>query len=257
MRKSIVGAVALLGLVALARPALAIDWTLGGGAGVAPDYEGSEDYKFVPLWNLQAKDLYHPDTYVQVMGPKLNSNFLADDHWRLGLSGQYIFARKDVDNNQVDSMRNTDDGLMLGVMGGYDFKAGGGVVGLEADARYDVKDNVGGLLTFRVKYALPRGKWRFNASADTSLASDDYMDEFFGVNASDSAQSGLATYNPDGGFKDVGLNAALAYFFTPAWSLTGTVRYSRLIGDADDSSPVVDVGSENQFVAGALISFHF
>jgi outer membrane scaffolding protein for murein synthesis (MipA/OmpV family) len=243
--------------MSISSSAMAIDWSLGAGGGVAPDYQGSDDYEFVPMWNLRAQNLYHPETYVQIVGPKLNSNLLPDNNFRLGLSAEYIFERDDVDNNQVDNMADTDDGLMLGIMGGYDFDIGTGVMGIELDGRYDLQGDVGGLLTIRGKYAMPRGKWLFNASVDSTLATDDYMEEFFGVNAADSAASGLATYNPDGGFKDVGLNAALTYQFSPSWNVTGLARYTRLIGDADDSSPVVEVGNENQFVGGVLIGFSF
>src|SRR3954447_4189675 len=68
-------------------------FTIGLGAAVAPDYEGSDDYKAVPLWNLRVGNLYHPDTYVQLLGPTLKSNFLPSDHWRLGVSGRYIPER--------------------------------------------------------------------------------------------------------------------------------------------------------------------
>ena len=68
-------------------PGAGMNFTLGAGAGVAPDYEGSDDYQLVPLWNLRIGNLYHPSTFVQVIGPRLRSNFLPSDHWRLGLSG--------------------------------------------------------------------------------------------------------------------------------------------------------------------------
>ena len=99
----------------------AVDWTIGAGAGFAPDYEGSDDYEIVPLWNLRAQDLYHPATYVDITGPRLSSNFVPHDNFRLGLSGQYAFERDDVDDNKVDDLRDTDSGLLLGVVGGYDF----------------------------------------------------------------------------------------------------------------------------------------
>ena len=66
-------------------PADGVRVTLGAGAGVAPDYEGSDYYEPVPLWNLSVGNLYHPKTYVQVLGPRLRSNFIPDDHWRLVL----------------------------------------------------------------------------------------------------------------------------------------------------------------------------
>ncbi|HSA79850.1 MAG TPA: MipA/OmpV family protein, partial [Geminicoccaceae bacterium] len=78
-----------------------ISFTLGAGVGIAPDYEGSDEYELVPLWNLRIGNLYHPRTFVQVLGPRLRSNFLPSDHWRLGLSGQFIKERDDVENDQV------------------------------------------------------------------------------------------------------------------------------------------------------------
>jgi outer membrane scaffolding protein for murein synthesis (MipA/OmpV family) len=71
-------------------PGRGMNFTLGAGAGAAPDYEGSDDYELVPLWNLRVANLYHPKTFVQVIGPRLRSNFLPSDHWRLGLAGQSI-----------------------------------------------------------------------------------------------------------------------------------------------------------------------
>ena len=78
-------------------PGAGVNFTVGAGAGTAPDYEGSDDYQFVPLWNLRAGNLYHPKTFVQVIGPRLRSNFLPSDHWRLGVAGQFIKERDDVE----------------------------------------------------------------------------------------------------------------------------------------------------------------
>ena len=50
-------------------PGAGVNFTLGAGAG-ASEYEGSDDYEFVPLWNLRAGNLYHPKTFVQVIGPR-------------------------------------------------------------------------------------------------------------------------------------------------------------------------------------------
>ena len=97
-----------------------VKFTVGAGVGMAPDYEGSNDYELVPLWNLTAVNLYHPKTYIQLLGPRLRSNFLPDDHWQLGLSGQFIKERKDVDDNAVDDLESVDASLLLGVIGGYE-----------------------------------------------------------------------------------------------------------------------------------------
>ena len=98
-KKRLLALAATLGMVFAPAGAHAVEWTVGLGGGLAPDYEGSENYEFVPLWNIQAKNLYDPNTYVAVLGPKLNSNFLPHDNFRLGLSGQYVAERDDVEND--------------------------------------------------------------------------------------------------------------------------------------------------------------
>jgi outer membrane scaffolding protein for murein synthesis (MipA/OmpV family) len=101
-------------------PGQSMNFTLGAGAGAAPDYEGSDDYGLVPLWNLRVANLYHPKTFVQVIGPRLRSNFLPSEHWRLGLAGQFIKERDDVENDQVNALEKVDPSVMLGVVEGYD-----------------------------------------------------------------------------------------------------------------------------------------
>ena len=125
MKKQIVPLAASFAVLCSPISASAVDWTLGLGAGVAPDYEGSDDYEAVPLWNITAKDLYHPETYVRIFGPRLRSNFLPDDNFRLGLAGQYVAKRSDVENKRVDALRSTDDGVMLGALLGYHAKSDG------------------------------------------------------------------------------------------------------------------------------------
>jgi hypothetical protein len=73
----------------------------------------------------------------------------------------------------------------------------------------------------------------------------------------DPARSGLDQYSADEGFKDVSIGAALTYGFLERWSVSGLASYTRLIGDAEDSPLVDDVGNENQFFAGALINYRF
>ena len=260
MRQCSSALVAAVGLVALNSEAFAIDWTIGAGAAAAPDYEGSEDYEAVPLWNVRAQDLYDPNTYVQVIGPKLNSNFVPHENIRAGLSAQYIFERDDVDNNRVDDMRDTDDGLLLGALLGYDFKFDGDrVLGIEFDPRWDVEDDIGGLFTARLKYAQPfgDGSWVFNGGVESTYASEDYMEEYFSVNSGDARRSGLDRFDADDGFKDFGVNIALTYRFTESWSLTGLGSYKRLLSDAEDSPVTDDEGDADQFFGGARIDFSF
>ena len=133
--------------------------TAGAGVGVAPDYEGSDYYQAVPLWNLSVSNLYHPKTYVQLFGPRLRSNFIPDDHWRLGIAGQFIRKRDDVHNDRVDDLESVDASVMLGVVGGYDLLPEPQTdLVLEVEARQDVANDNGFLATIRG--VVLRAAWR-------------------------------------------------------------------------------------------------
>ena len=233
--------------------------TLGAGAGVAPDYEGSDYYQAVPLWNLNVSNLYHPKTYVQVFGPLLRSNFIPDDHWRLGVAGQFIKKRDNVHNDRVDDLESVDASVMLGLIGGYDFLAEPQRdLLLEVEARQDVANDNGFLATIRGAY---RGRltesWGMAAFVGSTWADDDYMSSYFGIDAAGSAASGLDQFNADEGFKDINFGGALSYRFLERWSVAALGTYARLLNDAKDSPIVDDVGDANQFFGGALINYQF
>lgn len=259
-RNEVFAVAAMLGIVCSPISANAVDWTVGLGAGVAPDYEGSEDYEAVPLWNLAADDLYHPDTYVRIFGPRLRSNLIPHENFRLGLAGEYVAKRDDVENDTVDSLQSTDEGVMLGVLLGYDFNLSADrVLGVEFEPRWDVEDSIGGQFTGRLTYLAPfgDGSWIFGASAETTYASGAYMSEYFGIDAADAARSGLNNYNADADFKDAGLGATLTYKFADNWNVTGLATLKRLLGDAEDSPVVDDEGNEYQFFGGLAINYGF
>ncbi len=67
----------------------------------------------------------------------------------------------------------------------------------------------------------------------------------------------LSTFNADEGFKDVALDASLTYRFVGNWSATGTLKYTRLLGDAADSPLTDDNGDANQLFGGLLINYTF
>ena len=247
-------------LALLPSAAGAVDWTLGAGVGAAPDYEGSEDYKPIPLGSVKARDLYHPASYVEIRGPRLRSNLVPHENWRLGPTAQYVFKRSDVDNSRVDDLRSTDDGFLMGFLAGYDVKgADGRVLGIEFEPRWDAKGNIGALYTLRLKFAsgLKGQSWRFNLGLESTYASDDYMEEFFGISASDSARSGLRRFDADSGIKDAGVSAGATYLITQSWSLTGLFSYKRLLDDAKDSPVTDDEGSPNQFFGGLVLGYRF
>lgn len=90
---------------------------------------------------------------------------------------------------------------------------------------------------------------RIASTLATSWANSDYMQEYFGISSDQAARSGYARFSPGEGFKDVRLGASLVYRVTPAWSLTGSVTYSELLGDAKRSPLVRKAGSTSGVLA--------
>lgn len=228
-------------------------YTLGLGAAAVPDYEGSEDYTAAPLPIARAQKGFQ---YGQLFGSKLTSNLVPHPNFRAGLVADYIRKRDDVDNSQVDNLKTVDAALMLGGLVGYDLDLSGGMLGFEVEWTHDVIDgNDGWLLTPQIKYRRKLAEdWRLFAATSLTYASDDYMETYFSITPADSARSGLSTFNASDGFKDVGIDLALAYSITDKWSVGGLAGWKRLLNDAEDS-PVTKVGNENQYVAGIFLTY--
>ena len=231
---------------------------LGAGAALAPDYEGSDDYGLVPAWNLRAGDLFHPETFVQISGLSLRSNLLADDHFRIGVSGRYLEDYDDVDDRKVNDV-DVDETLLFGLTFGYDFQRGPrNDAALELDAQYDILDANGGVLTPRFRWRRPVAqRMALESTASATWASEDHMDNRFGIGGQDARRSGLGRHDADAGFKNATLTGALSYQLNPSWSVTGIAAFTRMLGDAEDSPIVDDRGTPNQLVGGFLLNLMF
>ncbi len=232
---------------------------LGAGVGVAPDYEGSEDYQLVPLFAARVqKDHY----FARLQGTKLLVNVIPSPVIRLGPQLNYRFKRNNVDDDRVDDLRTVDEAWELGLFGGLRFRDVAGTkvtLGADASASRDVAAGHNGWLVDLnglVRFPIAEG-WRMGLGAGGTWASSNYMDEYFSVDEDNSRRSGLRQFSADSGVKDVGVNANLDWGFTDNWAVSFRGAYSRLLGDAEDSPVVDDRGSENQFFGGALIAYRW
>ncbi len=229
-------------------------YTVGLGAVAVPDYEGSDDYEAAPL---PVARIQKGHRYGQLFGLKLTSNLVSHSNFRLGPVVNYRVERDDVDNNAVDAMSDVDAALELGAQVGYDFQLDGGRIGVEVEWVHDVADgHEGWLLTPEIRYRRPFGdRWGFILAGSTTYASDDYMKTYFSVTSGDSARSGLPVFSASDGFKDVGVNVALAYDISERWDLVIIGGWKRLLNDAKDSPVTNNVGDENQFIGGLYVSY--
>ncbi|MCD6272065.1 MAG: MipA/OmpV family protein, partial [Deltaproteobacteria bacterium] len=67
--------------------------SMGAGVGLAPDYEGSDDYTGTPM--LFGEAVWDSGRYLKLDGSKLRANILAHEIFRLGPVANYRLGRDD------------------------------------------------------------------------------------------------------------------------------------------------------------------
>lgn len=226
---------------------------LGLGLGVAPDYEGSDDYAGAILPYVSV--VFSNQMSFQLLANKAKVNLLPSPIWKAGLVGEYIPKRDDVDDNKVDRLDDVDTSIMLGGFFGFEYNNWN--AGIEAMA--DVADgNDGAIVRLSGGYRIPFSDvFGVGLGIFTTWADEDYMESYFGINAANSAASGLNTFDADEGFKDVDLNVTATHQPWQHWGFMGLLSYKRLLNDAEDSPVVDDRGDKNQFAGGALVFYRF
>ena len=224
------------------------DWTLSIGVvgGVAPEYEGSDDYEFGIGPNIAAswRDI------IFFKGKSLGANLIREKNLKAGPILSWTSGRDEDDNDKLEGLGDIDSSIEAGGFISYRKKP----LRFALEARHDVNSgHEGGLVELSGGTTLPFKKPRVFIALGTTWASDDYMESFFSVTSKQSGASGLPTYKAEAGIKDINISVTAGYPITNRWRVGAKVEYKRLVGDAADSPIVVD---ENQFLAGIGISYH-
>ncbi len=249
----------------LASEALAQDaskswrFTVGAGVGVAPDYEGSDDYEAVPIPKVRAEK---GPVFGELLGLHATSNFINHPNWRLGPSFNFRPGYNDVDNNRVDDLTDRGSSFELGVKGGYVFEFDqlflpDSSLDLSLEFLHDVSSgHEGWVLTPSITFAAPLSdRWHMALGVEAEYASGNYMSHYFSINSRESANSRLDNYDADADFKHVAANFGVNWAFTDHWGLDLLAEYKLMIGDAEDSPVIDDEGEEHQFFGGIVISY--
>lgn len=233
---------------------------IGLGVGVAPDYEGSDDYQGAigPAFFYNFKG---SERWIQLLGPELTVNLLNNPTWAFGPMINYRFARDDdVDDSQVSKMDEIDGAVELGVFLRWRHVDPNNFRNRESariyitqdvsDAHDDYVGGVSAAMFRQVSRAVD-----LMGGIGATVAGDDYFDTYFGVDDEDSARSGLPTFSADGGAKDVRATVGAIVHFGLKWHLGLGVQYRKLLGDASDSPVVDEAGDDNQWIGGAAIAY--
>lgn len=237
---------ALLALLATptlaAEPPQSTTLTLGGGVGVTPRYSGSDENRV---------------STALVLDYSMRNGFFASSTRGLGYGNSlgnvdysaalsYRTGRKD---HNVDSDTMSDGSDHLRGMGNVKGSALG-VVGLgykltnwlsaqlQAEVPFSQRDN-GAALHFGIVSPLYHSpKNSVTLGLTSSWGTNDYMQTYYGVSASQSAASGFMQYTAGSGIYAWSLNLDWTHNFTERWSVVADAGYTQLAGDARNS-PIV------------------
>jgi len=232
---------------------------VGAAAGMAPDYQGSDDYKFVgaPFF----KFTFWGQRYAQLLGTELTVNLINDPVLRFGLSVNYRPGRNDdVDDPVVAKMEEIDDTAEMGAFIGAQFID-------KSNPRHrftatlDFLGDVGNVyngynVTLSARYWYPISMpIDLSIGASATYADDNYMQTYFGVSQEDSIRSGLRVFNASSGIKDFTVSPAVVYHLSKQWHVGAGLRYQRLLDDAENSPVVRDRGSADQWIYGLALGY--
>jgi outer membrane protein len=233
---------------------------IGAGVSVTPDYEGGEDYEASPV--LLGRYNFSRGRYIALergadaaRSARLALNLVSHSSWGMGPTLGVRYRRDNVDNSQVDKMDDIDWATEAGGFVSYQSGSLFATLGLSFDIS-DTYDGYIGDLTGGFKQEVT-SRLGIIYSMSVAYVDDNYMDEYFGVDDSDSVRSGLPFYKADAGIKDFGLGISVDYSFTSVWGLISWFNYYRLTGDAEDSPIVDNEGSKNQLKAGLVLTYSF
>lgn len=233
---------------------------LGALGIVSPDYEGSDDYKVLPVPDVEIT--YGKHFFFGRDG--LGANLIANDDLRLGVAVGFDGGRKSSKNDALTGFMNVDDTAVGRAFVEYSL----GQFMLNADVTMDVlgDGHDGTIVTAGINYMTNAGSTMLIVGPSVSWASGNYMHSYFSTDVSrlrptlptELVRPGSPVgYKASSGIKDVGLTAIAIHPLNDHWAITGIAGYTRLMGDAADSPFVSVNGSRDQFFGGLGLSYSF
>ena len=170
---------------------------------------------------------------------------------RVGPSLSYLPGRDSSDSETLTGLEDVDGSLLAG---GY-IRTTIGPVGFRLDAGQDVINGSDGFSAIAsVGTSLPFGKLSFRPSASVLYGSSKFNEAFFGIDAEQSAASGLAQNDVSSGIYSYSVNLVGYYPITDKWRADFVGSYRWFTEEADDS-PIITAadGSDN----GLFVGFGF
>ncbi len=224
--------------------------TLGAGALLLPEYEGSSDYRILPMPVVD----FRYGKYFSISTTRgLEVYLYNDSNLEVGPSLNYRFGRDQDDSDDLEGLGDVDGGFTAGGFVRYNLRP----FRFSLQGDQGLGRAKGFLAEAEALYQAPAvAGWNPNLGVSAAWADSRYNEAYFGINETQSLRSGYREYDPGAGFKHVALSAGASHALGENFNVNVFGEYRRLVGPAADS-PLVEQGSRNQGLLGLSLSWHF
>lgn len=208
-------------------------WSLivGGGAMYEAEYEGSDDLTVMPI----PFAIFTYGEWLEIDPTGVTITPFSQGDFKLSTKVGYESGRDEGDNSALRGLGDIDFAATIGAKVSY----GWGPVELYAGVDQTLGGSDSLLGTIGVGYSAPVSeKLILQANVEAILANEKHMQAYFGVNAAQSAASGLNQYKAGAGLKRIDVSASATYLLNEHWLIRGEAGLGILTGDATDS-PIV------------------
>ena len=219
---------------------LAIDW---------PEFQGSDASETIALPYI---DLLYRQRFFINDRYGIGAFLYGTERSRYGASLAFREGRDESGAGYLEGTGDIDSAATLNLFASYLYGSTSFDINLEGPV---TGDNTGLQLELILanSHVLAQ-KFVINPGVIARLASERYMDSFYGVSTSQATSSELPVYETAAGLKSLALELGLAYLVSNRWMLVGGIELERLLGDAADSPITRD---KDQLTATAGLAYRF
>ncbi len=229
------------------------DWktTFGIAPIITPEYEGADEYRVipVPLFEVKYKDRYFLSPY-----RGLGAEVIHTKQIQAGPMMTYRLWQNEDSNPALKGLGDIPGTFEMGAFINYYFPT----IRLGADIKQGLNGHRGAIANFSVEtYGKIGEKIHYAIGPRMAWADENYMETYFGIDYKQSARSGLPSYFPGAGAKEVGVGGFIAYSFNECWRISTFGRLTRLVNPAAHSPIVKDVGTPTQLTLIISLGYTF
>jgi outer membrane protein len=236
--------------------------TVGAGAIYFPAFAGSKDYQVMayPDVIVEFKDLFFAS-----MKDGVGYNIIHAKGWRVGPVVKYKFERKEDGNNPflvagnkstaLTGLGNVDATFECGGFGEYRYEP----FAYKVELRQGIDGHKGMIGEASIYYAGAIERFGppiiFAFGPHVKFADSKYNNAYFGINQTQSVNSGLNRYDAGRGLVSYGIGGFMSMPLSEPVSVSLFGGYDRLGNETAESPLITQRGSENQFAIGLNVTY--